>query len=116
MARLAEGLAAGLGEGLWSSAFLFRTGQEVSVCFGLVSVEACSLSRTGDSCGTTTFSGVLMGDPSDEDRISSIIGVPVWWCCSSQLLEQPVYVIFWFVGKAVFKGFAGRMERSWTLR
>ena len=46
----------------------------MGVCLGLVSVDACSLSRTGESCGTATVSRVLMGDPSDEDTISSITG------------------------------------------
>ena len=77
MARLAEGSAVGLGEGFCVvSAFLFRTGQEVGVCFGLFSVEACLLSRSDDSCGAAAVFGVLMGDPSDEDKISSITGGP----------------------------------------
>jgi len=87
LARLAEGSVAGLGEGLYgASAFLFRTGREVGVCFGLVSVDACSLSRTGESRGTAGVSGVLMGDPSDEDKISSITGGP---CLVVLLLTNP---------------------------
>jgi len=58
----------------------------VGVCFGLVSVEACSLSRTGESCGTAGVSGVLMGDPSDDDKISSITGGP---CLVVLLLTTP---------------------------
>jgi len=75
LARLAEGAAAGLGVGLcWASPFLVRTGREVGVCLGLVSVDACSLSRTGESCGTADVSGFMMGDPSDKDQSSSITG------------------------------------------
>jgi len=48
----------------------------VGVCFRLVSVEACSLSRIGESRDTTGVSGVLMGDPSDKDKIFSITGGP----------------------------------------
>jgi len=48
----------------------------VGVCLGLVSIDACSLSRTGESCGTVGVSEVLMGDPSDEDTIFSITGEP----------------------------------------
>jgi len=78
LARLAEGFVAGLGEGLyWALAFLFKTDREVGVCLGLVSVDACSLSRTGNIVGGTAgVSGDLMGDPSDEDKISSITGGP----------------------------------------
>ena len=84
---MAEGSVAGLGEGLcWASAFRFRTGQEVGVYLGLVSVEARSLSRTGDSYGTAAVSGVLMDDPSDEDIISSITGGP---CLVVLLLTTP---------------------------
>ena len=87
MARLTEGSAAGLSEGLcWASAFLFRTGGEVGVCLGLVSVDAYSLSRTGESCGTTGVSGVLVGDPSNEDRIFSITRGP---CLVALLLINP---------------------------
>ena len=77
LARLAEGSAASLGEELcWASAFLFRTGREMGVCLGLFSVDACSLSKIGESCGTAGVFGFLMGDPSDEDKISSITGGP----------------------------------------
>jgi len=77
LARLEEGSSAGLDGGLGSvSAFLLRTGHEVGVCLGLVSVEACLLSRTGKSCGTAGVSGLLMREPSEEDRISSITGTP----------------------------------------
>jgi len=40
----------------------------------LVSVEAYSLSRTGKSCSTAGVSGLLVGELSDEDTISLIIG------------------------------------------
>jgi len=77
LARLAEGSSDGLVAGLGcASAFLFRIGREVGIFLGLFSVDACSLSKTGDFCGTATGSRVLMGDPSDEDRISSITGGP----------------------------------------
>jgi len=58
----------------------------VGVCFGLVSVEVCLLSRTGESGGTTGVSRVLMGDPADEDKISSITGGP---CLVVLLLTTP---------------------------
>ena len=49
-------------------------------------MDACSLSQTGDACGTAADSGVLMGDFSDEDRISSITGGP---CLVELLLTTP---------------------------
>jgi len=39
---------------------------------GLVSVDACSLPRTGEITGAAGVSGFLMGEPSGEDSISSI--------------------------------------------
>ena len=59
-------------------AFRLRTGRVVGVCLerGLVSVDACSLSRTGKSCGAAGVSGFLMREPSGEDSIFSITGVP----------------------------------------
>jgi len=73
LARLKEGSSAVLEAGLClATAFLLRTGREVGVCLGLVSVEACSLTRTGESCGTVGVSGLLIGEPSKEDTISSI--------------------------------------------
>jgi len=74
---LEEGSSAGLGVGLcWALGFLLRTGGEVGVCLGLVPVDACSLSRTDESCGTAGVAGDLIGDPFDEDKISSITGGP----------------------------------------
>jgi len=58
----------------------------VGVCLGMVFVDACSLSRTDESYGTAGVSGVLMGDPSDEDKISSITGGP---CLVALLLTNP---------------------------
>jgi len=59
-------------------AFLLRTGREVGICLerGLVLVEACVLSRTGEACGEAGVSGFLMGEPFGEDSISSITGGP----------------------------------------
>jgi len=72
---LEEGASADLDGGLaFEVTFLLRTGRDVGVCLGLVSVEASSLSRTGKSYGTVGVSGSVMGEPSDEDTISSIIG------------------------------------------
>ena len=62
MARFEEGSSAVLEAGPYlDTTFLLRTGREVGVCLGLVSVEACSLSRTGESCGAAGVSGLLMG-------------------------------------------------------
>jgi len=58
----------------------------VDDCLGLVFVDACSLSRTGESDGTVGVFGVLMGDPSDENKISSITGGP---CLVELLLTSP---------------------------
>jgi len=65
-----EGLAVGL---YLEVAFRLRTGRVVSVCLdrGLVLVEACSLSRTGEARGCVGVSGFLMGEPSGDDLISS---------------------------------------------
>ena len=79
LALFDEGSSAGLGAGpCLDVAFLLRTGCEVGVCLerGLVSVEACSLSRTSESCGAAGVSGFLMGEPFDEDSISSITRGP----------------------------------------
>jgi len=77
LACLAEGSPDGLVAGLGcASAFLFRIDREVGVFLGLFSVEACSLSGTGDSCDSAVGAGVLMGNPSDEDKISSITRGP----------------------------------------
>jgi len=62
LARFEEGSSAVLEAGPYlDTTFLLRTGREVGVCLGLVSVEACSLSRTGESCGAAGVSGLLMG-------------------------------------------------------
>ena len=85
LALLDEGSSAGLDEGLGLEvAFLFRTGCEVGVCLdrGLVSVDACSLSKTGEMCGSVGIFGSLMGEPFDEDSISLITGDP----CFMELL------------------------------
>jgi len=55
-------------------AFGLGIGQEAGVCLdegGLVSVEACSLPGTGEACVGVVVSGLLMGEPSGEDSISS---------------------------------------------
>ena len=76
MARFEEGSSAVLEAGPYlDTTFLLRTGREVGVCLGLVLVEACLLSRTGDSYGAGVF-GLLIGEPSEEDTISSITGAP----------------------------------------
>ena len=62
MALFYAGSSAGLGAGpCLEVAFLLRTGREVGVCLerGLVSVDVCSVSRTGESCGTVGVSGFL---------------------------------------------------------
>ena len=59
--------------------FLLGIGREAGVCFdegGLVSVEACSLPRTGKACVGVVVSGLFMGEPSGEDSISSTTGGP----------------------------------------
>ena len=79
MALFYEGSSADLGAGpCLEVAFLLRTGSEVGVCLerGLISVDVCSLSRTGETYGVAGVSGSLMGEPSDEDSISSITGGP----------------------------------------
>ena len=88
LARLKEGSAAALDVGLcWASAFHLRTGLQVDVCLGLVSVEACLLPQIGETAGGTAgVSGNLMGDPSDEEKISSITGEP---CLVELLLTNP---------------------------
>jgi len=43
-------------------------------CGGLDSVEACSLSTTGEACLGVAVSDPFVGEPSGEDTISSIIG------------------------------------------
>jgi len=87
LARLEEGSSVGSDEGLGCEvAFLLRTGQEVGVCSGLVSVEACSLPRTGETAGAAGISESLIGEPFEEDRISSITGGP---CFMELLLTNP---------------------------
>ena len=79
MAFLDEGSSAGLDAGpCLEVALRLRTGRQVGVCLkrGLVSVDACSLSRTGETCGAAGVSGFFMGEPFDEDTISSITGGP----------------------------------------
>ena len=79
MALFYECSSAGLDEGLGLEvAFLLRKGREVGVCLdrGLVSVDACSLARTGEICGSAGVSWFFVGEPSDEDTISSITGGP----------------------------------------
>ena len=75
LAFLNEGSSAGLdAEPSLEVALRLRTGHEVGVCLetGLVSVDACSLSRTGKTSGAAGVSGFFMGEPSDEDTISLI--------------------------------------------
>jgi len=79
LALFDEGSLAGLGAGpCLEVVFLFRTGREVGVCLdrGLVSVDAYSLVRTGETCDFMGVSGFFVGEPSDEDTISSITGGP----------------------------------------
>jgi len=71
-------------------AFLLEPGLEAGVCFdvgGLVLAEACSLPRTGEACFEVTVSDLLVGEPSDEDSISSITGGPC--LVALLLLEKP---------------------------
>ena len=79
LALFDERASAGLGAGpCLEVAFLLRTSREVGVCLerGLVPVEACSFSRTGEACGEAGVSVFLMGEPSGEDSISSITRGP----------------------------------------
>ena len=79
LALFDEGSLVDLDGGLgFEVAFLLRIGREVGVCLdrGLVSVDACSLARTGETCGSAGVSGFFVGEPSDEDTISSITGGP----------------------------------------
>jgi len=79
LAFLDEGSLAGLDVGTrLEVALRLRTGREVGVCLerGLVSVDAGSLSRTGETSGAAGVFGFFMGEPSDEDIISSITGGP----------------------------------------
>ena len=59
-------------------ALRLRTDLEVGVCLekGLVSLDTYSLPRTGETCGSVGVSGFFVGEPSDEDTISSITGGP----------------------------------------
>ena len=89
LGRFKEGSSAVLEAGPgFEVAFLLRTGREVGICLnrGLVSVEACSLARTGETTGAAGVSGSLIGEPSDEDKISSITGGP---CFVELLLTNP---------------------------
>jgi len=60
--------------------FLLEPGLEEGVCKdfggcgGLDSVEACSLSTTGEACLGVAVSNPFVGEPSGEDIISSITG------------------------------------------
>ena len=77
LALFYEGPSASLGAGpCLEVAFLLRTGREVGVCLdrGLVLVDACSLARIGETCGSVGVSWFFVGEPSDEDTISSITG------------------------------------------
>ena len=79
MALFAEASSAGLDGGLGLEvAFLLRIGREVGVCLdrGLVSVDAYSLARTGETCGSVGVFGFFVGELFDEDTISSITGGP----------------------------------------
>jgi len=79
LAFLDEGSAADLdARPCLEVALRLRTGCEVGVCLdrGLVLVDAYSLTRTGETCGFMGVSGFFVGEPSDEDTISSIIGGP----------------------------------------
>jgi len=51
----------------------------------VVSVEPCSLARTGDSGCSSAGAGSRTGDPSNEEGISSITGDP----CLVELLLIP---------------------------
>jgi len=75
--RLPEGLAGKLMAGLGcSSALRFRAGLGAGAWCKLFSVDACSLPRTGDSKCLLAGAGVDVGDPADEDGISSTTGGP----------------------------------------
>jgi len=79
LAFLDEGSSVGFDAGPYLEAALhLRIGREVGVCLErrLVSVDACSLSRTGETSGVAGVSRFFMGEPSDEDTISSITGCP----------------------------------------
>jgi len=80
LARLDLGSSACLAAGpCLEVAFLLETGREAGVCLdegGLVSVEACSLSRTGEAYIGVVVSSLLMGEPSGVDSISSTTGGP----------------------------------------
>ena len=83
MARFEKGSAVDLEAGpCLDITFLLKIGREVGVCLGLVSVKACSLLRTGESCRAVDIFRLLMGEPFDEDTISSITGDP----CFMELL------------------------------
>ena len=75
-----EGSSAGLDVGpCLEVALRLRTSREIGVCLerGLVSIDACSLSRAGETNGAVSVSGFIMGEPSVEaDTISSITGGP----------------------------------------
>ena len=85
----------------------------MGVCLGLFFIDTCSLFRIGESYSTAAGSGFLTGDPSDEDKISSIIGGPDLLSCSLQLLEQLTDMTCGLVGKAVFVVVVWRMKRIW---
>jgi len=54
----------------------FRTVSGAGDCCGLFFVNACSLPRTGDAKCLLSGAGVDVGDPADEDGISSTTGGP----------------------------------------
>jgi len=78
-AFLEEGSSADLDVGSCLEVALhLRRGLEVGVYLerGMVSVDACSLLRTGETCGYVGVSGFFVGESSDEDTVSSITGGP----------------------------------------
>ena len=81
-------------------AFLLEPGLEVGVLSGiggLVSVEACSLPGTDETCFKVTVFDLFVGESSGEDSISSITEGP--YLVALLLLEnpeQPIDRIFWY--------------------
>jgi len=60
----------------WATAFLFGAGRGAGACGGLFSINAYSFARTGDAGCSAACVGSWIGDPSDEEGISSMIGDP----------------------------------------
>ena len=119
LALFDEGSSAGLGTGpCLEVAFLLRTGREVGVCLerGLLSVDACSLSRIGDSCGTAGVSGFFMGERSSmRTQFPQSPEVPILWSCSSlQTLEQLNGEACGLVGMVVWWRVGAKRERFGT--